>query len=586
MTRYAFGAEWGTAGCGSGFTSNVTSMTDHLVDADPAPSGDGRPGEGTADHGAAGDDAAIAAGGADAVVAGAAATSSRWGRWRERRRNRVSKWDRPPPPKDWRYFVGTLGKILIATGILMFGFVAYQLWGTGIETARAQSKLRNEFDRQVEAAVAVDEPDVGIDNWVVPPREPDEIEEPAPEPDAPADDAVDEEPVDDEAAEDGSADDEQAEEVPEPGEPAGDTLLGEPSPVVPGGVDLSNYAVDQNVRIIPNEAFARLEIPKIGTSHHIVPGVTVNDLKKGPGHYPDTPLPGQLGNASVAGHRTTYGAPFFNVDRLAPGDELVVTMITGDRFVYRVTGLQVVTAADSWVISTRDPSVAELTLTTCHPKYTARDRLVVHSVLVPEKSAQVGVAEFYDFDEPAAPPAPIPGDDPTFAADPADESDEPLAEAPLDAPTDGESPDPAAEDATDEPVPDEPAAGDAPDTATLDDEPAPEIDEPTADAEPEVATESSGDTAEEPTTDEVDDTDAAEDDAELDAFSQGWFDDRDAFPQIALWGSVLTLVSLIAYQISKKTRHDSIGFMVGILPFLIALYFFFQNVNRLLPPGL
>ena len=66
---------------------------------------------------------------------------------------RVSKWDRPPEPHDWRFFVGGLGKILIAIGLLMFGFVAYQLWGTGIETARAQNHLENEFDELV-AAVA------------------------------------------------------------------------------------------------------------------------------------------------------------------------------------------------------------------------------------------------------------------------------------------------------------------------------------------------------------------------------------------------------------------------------------------------
>ena len=61
---------------------------------------------------------------------------------------------------------------------------------------------------------------------------------------------------------------------------------------------------------------------------------------------------------------------------------------------------------------------------------------------------------------------------------------------------------------------------------------------------------------------------------------------RAAFPQIALWGIALTILSMLAYQISKKTRHDSIGFLVGIAPFLFCLYFFFQNVNRLLPPGL
>ena len=77
--------------------------------------------------------------------------------------------------------------------------------------------------------------------------------------------------------------------------------------------------------------------------------MTLDDLKKGPGHYPDTPLPGQLGNASIAGHRTTYGAPFFNLDQLEPGDEIIVTMITGDRFVYRVTCTEVVRLRDSWV---------------------------------------------------------------------------------------------------------------------------------------------------------------------------------------------------------------------------------------------
>ncbi len=90
---------------------------------------------------------------------------------------------------------------------------------------------------------------------------------------------------------------------------------------------------------------ALLEIPAIGRSDIVVPGVSLNDLKDGPGHYPDTPLPGQLGNASIAGHRTTYGAPFFDVDDLVPGDELIVTMLTGDRFVYEVTGVEIVSAS-------------------------------------------------------------------------------------------------------------------------------------------------------------------------------------------------------------------------------------------------
>ncbi len=60
----------------------------------------------------------------------------------------------------------------------------------------------------------------------------------------------------------------------------------------------------------------KIEIPKIGLSAYVIEGVGVDDLKNGPGHYPDTPLPGQKGNAAIAGHRSTYGAPFANVDDL------------------------------------------------------------------------------------------------------------------------------------------------------------------------------------------------------------------------------------------------------------------------------
>jgi len=79
------------------------------------------------------------------------------------RPKRVSKWDRPPEPHDWRYYVGGLGKILIITGLLMFGFVAYQLWGTGIETARAQNKLENQFNQLIAAS---ETSTTGASGWV------------------------------------------------------------------------------------------------------------------------------------------------------------------------------------------------------------------------------------------------------------------------------------------------------------------------------------------------------------------------------------------------------------------------------------
>ena len=84
---------------------------------------------------------------------------------------------------------------------------------------------------------------------------------------------------------------------------------------------------------------ARLEIPKIGVDKIVVEGVGVEDLRKGPGHYPGTALPGVVGNVAIAGHRTTYGAPFGDIDKLKPGDEIILTTVTG-RYVYNVTGTQ------------------------------------------------------------------------------------------------------------------------------------------------------------------------------------------------------------------------------------------------------
>ncbi len=312
----------------------------------------------------------------------------------------MSKWDRPPDPHDWRYFVGGAGKVLITIGLLLFGFVAYQLWGTGIETARTQNRLENEFEQLVSQFRA--QGDIADDGSAV--GEVDSI--------GPA------EPIE-------STDPPTSTQPVEPVVSA-ESDLGE----VAIEVDLADEAVDQ---VLPpferGDPLALLEIPAIGRRDVVVPGVRVDDLKSGPGHYPDTPLPGQLGNASIAGHRTTYGAPFFDVDQLVAGDELIVTMINGDRFVYEVTGSEIVAATDYWVVTTRNPRIAELTLTSCHPKYTARDRIVVHSVLNPAKSSTVGVPTFYDLgrepedqvDEPGT------GDDPVVTA---------AAEAPPDDTTD------------------------------------------------------------------------------------------------------------------------------------------------------
>jgi len=123
---------------------------------------------------------------------------------------------------------------------------------------------------------------------------------------------------------------------------------------------------------------AIIEIPKIDVDQVVIEGVAAPDLALGPGHYPGTPLPGQAGNAGIAGHRTTHGRPFYDLQALTPGDQ--VTLMTRQGiFVYSVTRSSVVDPTD---VSVLDPSpVAELTLTTCNPRFSAAQRLVVQATL-------------------------------------------------------------------------------------------------------------------------------------------------------------------------------------------------------------
>jgi sortase A len=130
------------------------------------------------------------------------------------------------------------------------------------------------------------------------------------------------------------------------------------------------------------QAFAILTIPKIdklSDGWAIVEGVGRNELKTGAGHYPATPLPGQPGNASIAGHRTTYGAPFHDLEVLDPGDVIEVETALGVS-VYEVRETVIVRPTEIWV--TQDRPGAWLTLTTCHPKLSSRQRLVVFAEMV------------------------------------------------------------------------------------------------------------------------------------------------------------------------------------------------------------
>jgi sortase A len=134
-------------------------------------------------------------------------------------------------------------------------------------------------------------------------------------------------------------------------------------------------------------ASARIYAPRLGRSwrYVVVEGVWTEDLKKGPGHYPGTAAPGEVGNLVISGHRTTYGAPFNRIDELRVGDAVVLETRTA-WVTYRVSGQRAVApnaVEVTYPVPGRRgerPTERLLTLTTCTPKYSARQRLVVSGV--------------------------------------------------------------------------------------------------------------------------------------------------------------------------------------------------------------
>ena len=127
------------------------------------------------------------------------------------------------------------------------------------------------------------------------------------------------------------------------------------------------------------DAVAIIRIPKINVDKAVVQGVGTEDLKKGPGHYPSTPMPGEKGNAAIAGHRTTYGHPFYDLDALKPGDDIYISTRAG-AFHYQVDHSMNVDPHDVAVLDQTPDN--RLTLTTCTPRFSAAQRLVVVSRLL------------------------------------------------------------------------------------------------------------------------------------------------------------------------------------------------------------
>jgi sortase A len=227
----------------------------------------------------------------------------------------------------------------------------------------------------------------------------------------------------------------------------------------------------------------------------VVAGVERDDLAKGPGHYPDTPMPGDVGNAAIAGHRTTFGAPFNRIDELRSGDSIDVTTLAGI-FHYKVNQApKVVFPTD---LSVLDPTpTATLTLTSCHPKFSARQRIVVTASLDLPSSPVPQVA-------PATTTAPPPGP-----------SSSPNTVAPA-----------------------------VPDSATVS-----------------------------PPHKRASDV------------SAGWLDERGAIAPTMLFFAVCVLV-VIAARRAWRRRQGWYWQVAAVVAFLPALYFFYENLARLLPSNL
>lgn len=237
--------------------------------------------------------------------------------------------------------LGAIGRTCITSGVLILLFVGYQLWGTGIREAQAQDRLEDEFAEVLEGRGD-------------PPRSTTST-----------------------TGSTGST----TSTTSTTGAPADTVPAIEPTP--------------------EGEPTARIRIPKIGVDKIVVEGVSLADLKKGPGHYPESPLPGQEGNAAIAGHRTTYGAPFNRIDELVAGDEIIVETIQGE-FRYVMSEQLIVSPSQVDVLD--DKGDNRLTLTACHPKYSARQRIVVVAQLA-EDEEPLPRPTREDSSEPRAPVA-------------------------------------------------------------------------------------------------------------------------------------------------------------------------------------
>jgi len=196
---------------------------------------------------------------------------------------------------DWRTPVRWFGLVCLMGAAFFGGYIAWLLWGTGLQTQRAQDSLRP-----------------GIEQQIAHPHSP--------------------------------------------------------------------PAAGQGAHVLPGDAYAVIQIPRIGLDMVVVQGTDYESLKKGPGHYLDTADPwDHTGRVGIAGHRTTYLHPFFDLNEVQPGDPITLQTAYGT-YTYAVTRNFVLPEATAGVVlqQTERPT---LVLTTCNPRYASSERLIVEADL-------------------------------------------------------------------------------------------------------------------------------------------------------------------------------------------------------------
>jgi LPXTG-site transpeptidase (sortase) family protein len=281
-----------------------------------------------------------------------------------------------------RKAVSGLGRTLVTSGVILLLFVVYQLWGTGINADRDQAALRKELGAggldTIPAALLA-----GIPNA----------------PDVTDTTAVPETTV--------------AITIPETVTATTVALVpttkpATRTPVAAVPITKKKFAKalisKKNQKAVPlktGESIGRLVIPQIHVDKAIVQGTSVEALKKGPGHYKTTPFPGEPGNTAIACHRTTYGGPCFRLDELKKGDPIFASRKDGEGkttfYRYEVYEKLYVKPSTNDVLLPQG-DLDTLTMTTCHPQYSAKQRLVIHAKLVGPSSE----SELFDVQDPLA----------------------------------------------------------------------------------------------------------------------------------------------------------------------------------------